>query len=649
MPLFSCGRGKLIYSETTMAVNLSKNGASLSAAYNEVVNGNTDTDWVLFTYEGNTNDIQVAGKGGGGLEEMAEEFNSGKVMYGFCRVLDPSSGVSKLVLINWTGEGVKGTRKGICANHVLSMANFLRGAHVTVNARFEDDVDPEAIMNKVSKASGVNYNAHKENYNSSNHYGPQGSARSVYQKVSASDEMKGTDRDSFWAQAEREEKNRRQQERKRAEEERRRLEEERRQQEARESAERERRQRERHRQIEQQRSFEKMQEEVKVNNVSAEPELEPWERRSVYQKVSAADEMKGIDRDSFWAQAEREEKNRRQQERKRAEEERRRLEEERKQQEARESAERDRRQRERHRQIEQQRSFEKMQEEVKVNNVSAEPELEPWERRSVYQKVSAEAEMKGIDRDSFWAQAEREEKNRRQQERKRVEEERRRLEEERKQQEARESAERERRQRETHRQIEQQRSFEKKQEEAESKEKERREQEERERQGGQQKGIRSARSVQTANEAAALISQRSVNPRDVFKQKEMSVVTNGTTDPKSPGRFNSESEHVAEDSEDEWQDSEEDSFDAAETEENIYDLVHSEYDLPPEEDQKEGSSGRGVCVRALYDYQAADDSEITFDPGDVITDVEMLDEGWWRGCGPDGQIGMFPANYVEHI
>ena len=44
-----------------------------------------------------------------------------------------------------------------------------------------------------------------------------------------------------------------------------------------------------------------------------------------------------------------------------------------------------------------------------------------------------------------------------------------------------------------------------------------------------------------------------------------------------------------------------------------------------------------------------DDSEITFDPGDIITDIEQIDEGWWRGKGPGGHVGLFPANYVELI
>ena len=46
-------------------------------------------------------------------------------------------------------------------------------------------------------------------------------------------------------------------------------------------------------------------------------------------------------------------------------------------------------------------------------------------------------------------------------------------------------------------------------------------------------------------------------------------------------------------------------------------------------------------------YFSADDTEITFDPGDLITDLEQIDSGWWQGRGPDGSFGMFPANYVE--
>lgn len=48
-------------------------------------------------------------------------------------------------------------------------------------------------------------------------------------------------------------------------------------------------------------------------------------------------------------------------------------------------------------------------------------------------------------------------------------------------------------------------------------------------------------------------------------------------------------------------------------------------------------------------FVTADDSEISFDPDDVITDIDKVDEGWWKGRGPDGRVGLFPANYVNPI
>ena len=54
-----------------------------------------------------------------------------------------------------------------------------------------------------------------------------------------------------------------------------------------------------------------------------------------------------------------------------------------------------------------------------------------------------------------------------------------------------------------------------------------------------------------------------------------------------------------------------------------------------------------IQARALYDYDADDDTEISFLPGDIITEIDMFDEGWWTGTGPDGKVGMFPANYVQ--
>ncbi|XP_073508735.1 src substrate cortactin-like isoform X1 [Phyllobates terribilis] len=71
-------------------------------------------------------------------------------------------------------------------------------------------------------------------------------------------------------------------------------------------------------------------------------------------------------------------------------------------------------------------------------------------------------------------------------------------------------------------------------------------------------------------------------------------------------------------------------------------------ELPKEEPSKPcGQLGAsGITAVALYDYEGGGDDEISFQPQDLITNIEMIDEGWWSGSCR-GQRGLFPANYVE--
>ena len=39
-----------------------------------------------------------------GIDEMKEELNSGKIMYAFCKVLDPKTSLNKYVLVNWVSN-----------------------------------------------------------------------------------------------------------------------------------------------------------------------------------------------------------------------------------------------------------------------------------------------------------------------------------------------------------------------------------------------------------------------------------------------------------------------------------------------------------------------------------------------------------------
>ncbi|KAK0383300.1 hypothetical protein NLU13_9213 [Sarocladium strictum] len=60
-----------------------------------------------------------------------------------------------------------------------------------------------------------------------------------------------------------------------------------------------------------------------------------------------------------------------------------------------------------------------------------------------------------------------------------------------------------------------------------------------------------------------------------------------------------------------------------------------------------GQGGHRAVVQ--FDYEKAEDNEIELIEGQLVINIEMVDEDWWMGTNHKGEVGYFPSNYVELV
>ncbi|CAN0099330.1 unnamed protein product, partial [Bubo scandiacus] len=232
------------------APGLERHRLALLAAREDVGNPRAGTDWAIFAYEKH-HDLKLLDSGAGGPDELAEKFLATSIMYGLCRVPDPGTGAHRIVLISWVGEKAPEPQRQACAGHLPAIRAFFREASVVLSARRAEEVTREGLSRALAQLAPPVPPALARKGT------PPDTPELVgtnYRKTNPALEIHRTKRDSFWAQAEREEEQRREEERRRALEERRRWERERMEEERREAAERELRCREKERVIEEQRA-----------------------------------------------------------------------------------------------------------------------------------------------------------------------------------------------------------------------------------------------------------------------------------------------------------------------------------------------------------------------------------------------------------
>ncbi|EFO21755.2 variant SH3 domain-containing protein [Loa loa] len=199
-----------------MTLNVLTHQNDILSAYDVVLKSPGYDHWVILEYESNSNIIKVADTGDGGMEELSRSFAAGRLQYGIGAVKWGASSSAKIVLIQWQGEGVPSSRLVTTANHGTELKRFLRGVHVIVTARSEEDVDMESILRVVGRLPGVN-EAMPALTEISQFTHPK-TVGTTYQPVKPKNEIDANGREIFWKEIRAQENDRIAEERKREKE-----------------------------------------------------------------------------------------------------------------------------------------------------------------------------------------------------------------------------------------------------------------------------------------------------------------------------------------------------------------------------------------------------------------------------------------------
>ncbi|KAJ0029485.1 hypothetical protein NQD34_004482 [Periophthalmus magnuspinnatus] len=130
-------------------------------AYNDVRDDNTETNWVVFTYEGSN---IVPGGQGVDYEEFKKMCTDDARLFGFLRITtgDAMSKRAKFTLITWIGENVNGLQRAKVSTDKTLVKEIVQTYAKEFLISDSKELEEDYIRDELKKAGGANYDAQAE-------------------------------------------------------------------------------------------------------------------------------------------------------------------------------------------------------------------------------------------------------------------------------------------------------------------------------------------------------------------------------------------------------------------------------------------------------------------------------------------------------
>ncbi|KAI5965754.1 ABP1 [Candida pseudojiufengensis] len=137
-------------------IDTSTNSKRIQEPYNKVVRGDPSISYVVYSVDKNAT-LDVSETGDGPLEEFVEQFTDGQVQFGLARVTVPGSDVFKNLLLGWCPDNAPAKLRLSFANNFAEVSKIFSGYHIQITARDQDDLDVDEFLSRVAAAAGARY------------------------------------------------------------------------------------------------------------------------------------------------------------------------------------------------------------------------------------------------------------------------------------------------------------------------------------------------------------------------------------------------------------------------------------------------------------------------------------------------------------
>jgi len=146
-----------------MAGDLNMSDAKVGAAFKELKDSKSATNWLAYGLEGKSNKVELVGSGTGGLAELVACFAEDRVIWGLLRAIgadvqaNVTSNREKFVFITWIGPKVGVMQRAKVGMQTRSIEASFVGVSVAVkvDASVEADYALEALAKRLLACGGA--------------------------------------------------------------------------------------------------------------------------------------------------------------------------------------------------------------------------------------------------------------------------------------------------------------------------------------------------------------------------------------------------------------------------------------------------------------------------------------------------------------